>query len=1750
MNRKSRDRGRVSAAPLNTIRQVARLSEAGSESGYRIAWLLLLWAVVGASAAAQTTAARTAAPPRCANVISADVVALEQVYIYNRFGAFNPEGMLYALRQDVVDLSGRPIGDGGQPGRVMLRPDKRPRPLVLRVNEGDCLRVRFTNLLAPSPPNGSLVIPDPPDPNDGSELVIEREHPATRQASIHVNGLEYADNIQSDASNVGLNPSSLAAPGETRTYTWYARKTGGYLFHSIGAISGGEGDGGQVGLGLFGTVNVEPRGSKWYRSQVTHAQLQRATVRTNPDGTPVINYAAVDPDGKPTLNLLKGNQLVHSDLNAIIVPNPAQIDCTPVGPGTTCGEPYREFTVIFHDEIRAVQAFGELEESSIKDGFAINYGASGMGAITLANRVRIGPNANCQECKLEEFFLTSWANGDPALIVTKNEQGRATANKYPDDPSNVHHSYINDPTRFINLHAGPKETHVFHLHAHQWVFDSKDDNSTYLDSQTISPGASFIYDIHHGGSGNRNLLPGDAIFHCHLYPHFAQGMWELWRNHDVFEDGTPGLFSPANPKGRNLPDGEIAEGTSNPAVIPLPGRPMPPMPKPEFRGFPFYIPAEAGHRPPQAPLDIAVENGVELNGGLPRHVITRAEAEDGKEAVPEELLTPRSGPECDADLYEKGKCFNATNAARVSSENGSEELFDFARTLVKAELRFLPQTGTPAERTAMRFHCGNRPGCPRDGVGLGPTVPAPTRFGWPARGYNAFDSTGRRGLFRVNGLTPQPGAPYANPCRPGARDFKYRAAYLQFDLTVNKVGWHDPQARIALLERDLRDTLSGARPAEPLFFRANSDSCVEFRGTNLVPNVLNLDDFQVFSPTDTIGQHIHLVKFDVTSSDGAGNGWNYEDGTFAADEVRERIAAYNQTNPAMRLRPRTHPIFLPGGALAGDRRGLCGDQPGGSDENPWCGAQSTIQRWWADPLLNNRGQDRTLRTVFTHDHFGPSSHQHHGLYAALIVEQKNARWRRIDGREFGQRDDGGPTSAAANILLPNSNDNRREYNLAFADFAIVYSEDNRPINPPNRVEEELPKAIGFAPLPAPEAISAADPGTQLINYRNEPIPLRIGEKGSDGKFRQKDGAQGDLVNVFSSTVHANSFPNPKIRFPNCADPQTSCVEADGARQPGDPATPLLTAHEGDRVQLQLIQGAQEEQHVFNLHGMKWLAESASARSGLRNSQEIGISEHFEFDVLLNKDGDDTDHLYSSSATDNLWDGMWGLLRVIGVDRSNPQATFDGRIKLAPLYPQKTIRMARAAVRSAAADACPAGVPLRQITVSAWRARDLLPDRTLPYRTRRLGDDPLGINDPNAIIYIRDSERYLPRPDAAPITILPSGQLENELRQGLRSPEPLVLRAAANDCIQLTLRNRLPQQLEDGPNFPGSWSWNLVPPIVDGFNFNQVRMSAYVSLHPQLVGVRTFNADSANVGLNQPSAVAPGANRGFNWYAGDRRYNATKDLIEYVPAEFGATALRDMADVIKHSSHGAIGALIIEPQGSTWREDPASSATADVFNRLGRQLFREFAVLYQDDLSLRQHGVPMPNLRETDDSEDSGRKAFNYRMEPIWGRLGVGEAADPNVIRGLDLSNVFSSRVANHICAHPPCDPATPIFRATAGSEVRFRVVHPAGHPRQHGFTIHGHNWFLKPWNADSTRLNPAPISIDFVGSQSGIGPTRHINILTTAGGRFAVPGDYLYRTQESLQILDGLWGIFRIERPTGGPSAAPAGRSTGDEKQQ
>lgn len=353
----------------------------------------------------------------------------------------------------------------------------------------------------------------------------------------------------------------------------------------------------------------------------------------------------------------------------------------------------------------------------------------------------------------------------------------------------------------------------------------------------------------------------------------------------------------------------------------------------------------------------------------------------------------------------------------------------------------------------------------------------------------------------------------------------------------------------------------------------------------------------------------------------------------------------------------------------------------------------------------------------------------------------------------------------------------------------------------------------------------------------------------------------------------------------------------------------------------------------------------------------------------------------------------------------------------------------------------------------------------------------------------------------------------------------------------------------------------MPPIIEGFNFNQIRSSNHVGLHPQLVAVHSYNQDGANIGLNKPSTAPPCTTaphkdcperKLYEWYAGD--FSVDDDgSPRWTPIEFGVVALRDMADVIKHSSHGAIGALVIEPEGSTWAEDGNSKASMAITTADGKK-FQEFVVIYQDDLSLQwyqdkdKHLGALPNLRNADDAEDTGQKAFNYRTEPIWARLGSSvPSAEPESMLDYDWSNVFNSNVAHFGCpTGKDCDPETPIFTVEAGTPVRFRVVHPGGHPRNHSFTVHGHDWSMNPWIADpacikkhkgakntdeicgSTKQGWNNDSPSLYGTVNAIGPARHVNILTQAGGDFGIPGDYMYRTQEGFTFGGGLWGILRV----------------------
>ena len=1594
----------------------------------------------------------------CARTITANVVAFDKPLMYNRLGAGNINGMMFALKRDVINIDSQlPLTAGGAatPGKLDLRPDKRHRPLVLRVRQGDCLNVTLTNLLTVAANPRQL--PNAPQQTQPPQVIVSPsgqqfsvqidEQIKDRAVAFHAGGLQVVDGINSDGSWVGANTTDgFAAPGGApKTYKLFAEKEGVFNVTGSGTF-GSDGNMGNVSNGLFGQVIVEPAGAKIYRSQVFEEELRLvADVNRNgvldagektPLGQPKItNYDALYPTGAPwstegkgglpILNTMKATaggacgptaktcEIVHSEINAVVAgPNPDGTFPASTYPLEGKGkrnpslpnrlEPFRDFASVFHDEAANGQAFPGFYVqdpvfryvlAGVKDAFMINYGSGGIGSEIIANRVGVGPMHDCLSCSYEEFFLTSFAVGDPALTVDvpanlgletllpgqtppPGTQGpKANYVIGAEDPSNVHHSYVGDFVKFRNTHIG-KEQHVFHLHNHQWLFNPNDDNANYLDAQGIGPGSGYTYEINFGGSGNRNKSAGDAIFHCHFYPHFAQGMWYHWRNNDTLQTGTvlastpnaldaqgyavatgyhtatwalSGATSKPAPGSRAYPDSEIVAGTPIPALVPLPGKPMPVMPgrvttkvnplmattnpaKPVGSlsqvidrnvnpGFPFWIAGMedvVGQRPPTPLLDMLTKDqaaALQAKGGLWSDIQpSQADGFDG--GLPRHALK---------GLAAGGEAHTTTTR------------MDFSKELVKSDVVYYAEEGTDLEKVAMEFHAQRCvPTHKPDGTVAACTVD-------PVKGPT--------GGYILNGSKPVVGAPYHNPCiddagktlkagvvgnyfsgesltgmsTRGASLFHsdnpriYKGTNMQFDAVLNKVGYHYPQQRIVALWQDVQGIIQKTQPPEPLVMRMNTFDCAVYHHSNLVPEFYEIDDYQVRTPTDIIGQHIHLPKWDLTTTDGSANGWNYEDGTIGPTTVRARIHAIRAFNACV-------------GEASGDPRDGTGACPvakphpywakvagnlGGRFPDEWLGARTTTQRWFSDPVVNTEGVDRGLGIIFTHDHYGPSTHQQIGLYSTVLTEPAGSRWAhnetgqqlgydpatgapartdtRTDGTSFS---DGGPTSWQAQIqpqaqsgpyasntvkAQPCASGTQvtgvdcqlpfREFYFEYSDFQHAYEpgvyvgagQDGLPfnphgaglppstfnagnpqwngaadsafrfaINPPAReqINPVFPDLVvelantadnplnNYCPVrPCPQAIDVQDPGVQVVNYRQEPIALRVydpAKLGPDGKpGMQADGSRGDLAFALQSRrdralARMNQMPDGNTvifgtRFP----PHINT----GTLDPGDPFTPTIRVYAGDLVRVKMQAGGHEEEHNASIHGVKWLqggsGHGAAKNSGWRNNTAAGISEQFTMmsPVLPvdNARGNFADYAYSMDAgNDGWWSGMWGVMRAYDNDRNDLVA-----------LPGPLSGPARIGNNAAFNGVCPAGSTPRNYDVSAVLANDVLPNAfgvtvapngpvgtmhvggalnaaggTLIYNGRNTtvagqGVDPVTgvvgpvthqgpLHDPTAVMYVRTSDL-----DASG-KLLPTAPVE-----------PLVLRALPGECVTVTLRNKLP-----------------------------------------------------------------------------------------------------------------------------------------------------------------------------------------------------------------------------------------------------------------------------------------------------------------------------------------------------------------------
>ncbi len=634
---------------------------------------------------------------------------------------------------------------------------------------------------------------------------------------------------------------------------------------------------------------------------------------------------------------------------------------------------------------------------------------------------------------------------------------------------------------------------------------------------------------------------------------------------------------------------------------------------------------------------------------------------------------------------------------------------------------------------------------------------------------------------------------------------------------------------------------------------------------------------------------------------------------------------------------------------------------------------------------------------------------------------------------------------------------------------------------------------------------------------------------------------------------------------------------------GDPFTPLLRAYAGDDLQIRTLTGAHLNPHNFTIQGMNWLMQPSFVDSGWRNSQVMGISEHFDLMTRVPP-------AYSRGTTDFLYQpgaaaleqagGNWGLLRA-----------YDG--KRADLHPLPQ----NAAPAPAGYPVCPQGAPQRSYSVVALTAQQALGAGGLTYNDGS-NNSGIGLNDPAALLFFNAAGPVLRCSNPAnpascgqlPITC--NGGTSTKLgtcsNNGARSCnyatqciEPMVLRAGAGDCIQVTLYNDIsPSALTAGNS-----AFQLTLPFgcaVSNKNSSlpncggagqptccsaaKSTTSYQVGFRPQLVAFDARNSGGFNVGQNPISSgstvvqtAAPGQKVSYTWYAGNVDAKAKTAAERYIPVEFGASNLL-APDVMNHYFHALMAGLVIEPQGSTGWEQGGVEAFVKERDGSG---FREFTVFTLDNFV----GNPTGPFG-----------AVNFGAE-LLANGNPTPARNCANCPGTDFScsftaNTFLSPAAGS-CNPYSFTPQTPVFTACAGESVRFRLLHPGGTNTNQVFEIYGHNWSESPYEtaydhceAPTTQTNlfasqqqgttnlcaNQPFSLAklaavqrvqgdweaslnaWFGARMGHGPTSHLDILLAqAGGPFRKAGTYLYRSFPAMHFANGIWGWFNVVEPGQSP---------------
>ena len=312
-------------------------------------------------------------------------------------------------------------------------------------------------------------------------------------------------------------------------------------------------------------------------------------------------------------------------------------------------------------------------------------------------------------------------------------------------------------------------------------------------------------------------------------------------------------------------------------------------------------------------------------------------------------------------------------------------------------------------------------------------------------------------------------------------------------------------------------------------------------------------------------------------------------------------------------------------------------------------------------------------------------------------------------------------------------------------------------------------------------------------------------------------------------------------------------------------------------------------------------------------------------------------------------------------------------------------------------------------------------------------------------------------------------LEEDLtRVAGEQPMPLTLRVNVGDCMKVKLTNKM-------KNSRASFS---------------------------AMGMAFDPKDSLGVNLgNNPGdqTVAPGASRTYTYYADP--FNGEMQMVVW-----------DFGNVAMNVRNGLFGGVIIGPEGSQYR-DPKTGAdislknswVADVIvdqtipGQENRANYRDAALYFQDEDNIMGTAF-MPYVQNV-----AGLTGVNYRTEPYPYREEAG----------CSLGRMFQPCEVDN-----PQDPVTPTIMAHSGDPVRVHVFGAAS--EQNGmFTIEDHEWPIEPFMEGADMIS----TVEFASSEG-------LDVyLSSAGGRNANNGDYVWSNGRLNYAQSGQWGYFRVLPP-------------------